>query len=93
MGVRATTYLQIEPEWSYNGQDVWGAKVIRSTQRDPKENQKGGTVLVKITVDLPAAAFKPLQPEAVVVVPEHLTLVKPIEVEADDPRPDEPDDD
>lgn len=87
MGIRATAYLQVEPEFfAYDSERVRAAKVVRLTQRPPLHNQLGGTVLVKITVDLPEAAFKPLQPQAVVVVPEDLTLARSlIEVEADEP--------
>lgn len=86
MGIRATTYLQIEPEWhAWDIDRVVSAKVVRITQRPPKDNQLGGTVLVKIVVDIPESAFKPLVPEAVVTIPEGLALAKPIEVEADDP--------
>lgn len=74
MGVRATTYLQIEPDWSYDATMVLGAKVVRCTQRAPKDKQLSGTVLVKITVDLPEAAFLPLIPEAVVTIPEDLAV-------------------
>ncbi len=87
MGVRTTVYLQVEPEWSYSGEQVRGAKVVRLTQRAPGGNQIGGTVLVKITLDVAENAFKPLRPEAVVVIPEGLGVAKPIEVFAEEPDP------
>lgn len=92
MSIRATTYLQIEPEYGYwDKEKVTGAKVIRATQRSPGDRQLGGTVLVKITVDLPEAAFKPLQPQAVVVIPEGLVDGFVVTAQAEDPRPEEPD--
>lgn len=88
MGIQATAYLQVEPEWSYNGEHVTGAKVVRLTQRSPGANQRGGTVLVKITVDVPEGAFKPMEPEVVITIPEGMTIPMPIEVVASDPKDD-----
>lgn len=86
--VRATVYLQVAPEVSryYASDDpngIRGAKVVNSTQSRARKPQ-GGTVEVKITVELPKAAFLPLRPEAIVVVPESMTAPHPIEVEAAD---------
>lgn len=86
MGIRATTYLQIEPDWSYNGERVFGAKVVRQTQNPPGLNQRGGTLLVKISIDIPEGAFKPLQPEVVITIPEGMTLPMPIDVVAEAPE-------
>lgn len=87
--VDATFYAQVEPEWSSwrnsEGQRALrGAKVVNVTQRKP-ERPKGGTVLVKLTIRVPEAAFLPLRPEAIVVVPEDMTIASPIEVVAEDP--------
>lgn len=41
-----------------------------------------GTVEVKFTVETPKAAFVPLRPEAVVIVPESMTTPHPVEVKA-----------
>jgi hypothetical protein len=96
--VDATLYLQVEPEWgSAFGIDrddgerpLRGAKAVRMTQSRPRE-PLGGAVLVKITVRLPASAFYPLRPEAVVVIPEGYTETTPLEVLAVDPHePPEP---
>jgi hypothetical protein len=86
--VRATVYLQVAPEISsyYQRDDpngIRGAKVVGSTQKRSSKPQSG-TVEVKLTVELPKAAFLPLRPEAIVVVPESLTTPHPIEVEAAD---------
>lgn len=84
----ATFYAQVEPVWSRwrtNGEHtVQGAKVVRLTQAKPAK-QMGGTVLVKLTLRIPEAAFLPLRPEAVVVIPEDMAAVQPIEIEAVDP--------
>jgi hypothetical protein len=86
----ATFYAQVEPEWSswtnYDGEkQLRGAKVVRVTQEKPKRPLPG-VVLVKLTIRVPSAAFLPLRPEAVVVIPEEMTAASlPIEVEAGDP--------
>lgn len=84
----ATFYAQVEPEWhgSYGGNDpaLRGIKVVTVTQQRPR-HPRGGTVTVKLTIRVPDAAFLPLRPEAVVVVPESMTEVNPIEVEAVEP--------
>lgn len=86
--VRATTHLQVAPEiatWLQEGHPnrIQGAKVVASTQgRSAKP--KPGTIEVKITIEIPKSAFLPLRPEAVVVVPESMTVPHPIEVEAED---------
>lgn len=89
--VDATFYAQVEPEWSqlsYWGEadrPLRGAKVVRTTQQRP-DRPKPGTVLVKLTIRIPAGAFYPLRPEAIVVVPETLTEPHPVEVVAEDPH-------
>lgn len=90
--VDATVYLQVAPEWNDyylrrdpdNPSALRGAKVAAMTQGKPGK-QRPGTVLVKLTVRVPAAAFYPLRPEAVVVIPEDMTLSEPLEVTAGDP--------
>lgn len=87
--VDATFYAQVEPEWSpwtnYDSEHTLkGAKVVTITQKRPAR-QRGGTVLLKLTVRVPAGAFLPLRPEAVVVIPDDMTVTAPVEVEAGDP--------
>lgn len=87
--VDATFYAQVEPEWrgyvsGTGDRRLVGAKVVRLTQNRP-EQPKGGTVLVKLTVRVPAGAFLPLRPEAVVVIPDDMTVTTPVEVLAEDP--------
>lgn len=85
--VDATVYLQIAPELNryYGNTDspnaVRGAKVVGSTQKR-SSSPKPGTIEVKIAVRIPVAAFLPLRPEAVVVIPADLTATHPLEVEA-----------
>lgn len=84
----ATFYAQVEPTWSRWTRDgekyVDSVKVVTITQKKP-ERPRGGTVLVKLTIRVPDAAFLPLRPEAIVVIPEDLTITTPIEVEAEAP--------
>lgn len=85
----ATFYAQVEPEWSSwsNGageKTLRGAKVVGITQKKPSK-QKGGTVLVKLTIRVPDGAFMPLRPEAIVVIPDDMTVTEPVLVEAGDP--------
>jgi len=88
--VTATLYLQVEPEWyAYSAVDgvpvLRGAKAVNLTQRMPRE-QRGGTVLVKLVIRVPATAFLPLRPAAVVVIPDDMTVTEPIAVTAEDPE-------
>ena len=85
---RCTFYVQIEPEWSAytdkNGDLVLRTiKAKRMTQQRPNE-PLGGSVMVKLTVEVPDSAFMPLRPEAVIVVPESFVKENPIEVVAED---------
>ena len=86
--VRATVFLQVAPEYATwlnesHPNYINGAKVVNATQSRSKK-PRGGTVEVKLTVEIPKAAFLPLRPEAIVVVPESLTSPHPIAVEASD---------
>jgi hypothetical protein len=88
--IDATFYAQVEGKVTqrWSGSEwielVESAKVVAITQNRPGR-PKGGTVLVKLTVRIPEAAFLPLRPEAIVVIPEDMTAPYPIEVEAGDP--------
>lgn len=90
--VRATVYLQVQPEYTYwaknrrefdKPESLEGAKVVGYTLNKPQKPRQG-TVEVKITVEIPKGAFLPLRPEAVIVIPESLTQPHPVEVEAID---------
>jgi hypothetical protein len=87
--VDATFYVQVQPSWSryYSNDDprLEGAKAVQLTQSKPRRPQ-GGTVLTKLTIRIPAGAFLPLRPEAIVVIPESMTAVNPIEVTAEEPE-------
>ena len=87
--VDATFYAQVEPEWSrwtnWDGErTLEGAKVVNITQKKPTR-PRGGTVLVKLTIRVPNGAFLPLRPEAIVVIPDDMTVTTPVEVTAEDP--------
>lgn len=87
---RATFYVQLDPEYAYgyrNSTDtspIRGAKAVGLTQKKPGR-PKPGSVIVKLTVDIPEGAFRALQPEAVITIPDSLTTGVPIEVTAEDP--------
>lgn len=91
--VDATFYVQMTPEFSRFFSDTAGNKILegakfaRATIKAP-ERQQSGTVLLKLTVSLPAGAFLPLAPEAVVVIPEGMTMTAPVQVVASDPNDD-----
>jgi hypothetical protein len=90
--VRATVYLQVQPEYTWQAKQyrrfdepgaIQGAKVVGSTQ-GKSQKPKPGTVEVKVTIEIPRGAFLPLRPEAIVIVPESLTAPHPVTVEAQD---------
>lgn len=78
----ADAYLQIRRHATWNRYE---ARVMRVTQRRPdEESVLPGCVVVKVKIQIPSAAFDPLQPEAVVVIPEDL-IQRPVYVTAEDP--------
>ena len=86
----ATFYVQVSPEWSryadyHTGlRTIEGLKAGNLTQKRPAQ-QRGGTALVCLTIRIPDAAFLPLRPKAVIVIPEDMVTIEPIVVEAGDP--------
>lgn len=81
----ATFYVQLEPDFfAYPSEHVRSIKAVRMTQQRP-ESPKPGTVVVKLTTRVPDAAFRPLQPEAVIEIPTDLTDAHPVQVTATDP--------
>lgn len=90
--VDVPVYLLVQPEWKdryySDAQDrpiLKGAKVVKHTQQKPRVDREG--VAVKITLRIPAGAFLPLQPEAIVVLRE--TDIETIIVEAEAPELDD----
>lgn len=87
--VRATVYLQVAPEYKRwmadhsNPASIDGARVVGSTQRKAAK-PRPGVVEVKLSIDIPKAAFVPLAPEAIVIVPEEMTAAHPVVVKAED---------
>lgn len=96
MTVRATAYLTIQAvRYRYGRPDpetgmlkITGAKVVKSTQSRPERLERD-QIAVKVTVEIPEAAFDPISPAAVIVVPTDLALRGPIDVEALDANPEE----
>jgi hypothetical protein len=85
--VDVTFYVQLAPTWfpgSYGTPRLRGAKAVRVTSKRPPD-PFGGAVVVKLTVRVARAAFLPLCPEAVVVIPDELTGAKAVEVLAEAP--------
>jgi hypothetical protein len=82
--VKTTVYLQVVPRWrrSYGGQDpaLDSIKVERVTDRQPKK-PLAGSVVTKLTLDVADAAFLPIRPEAIVVIPVDHTQAVEVETE------------
>lgn len=89
--VDCTVYAHVEPKfgsvWDSDDQcsveGVRSAKVVAINQM--KTPARKGCVVVKLTIRFPMRVFMPLQPEAVVVIPDSFTGLDLIEVEAIDP--------
>lgn len=94
--VDATFYAQVEPRnirtrWDSvkhaNVPTVDTAAVVTITQQRPTK-PKSGCVVVKLTLRVPESVFLPLQPAAVIDLPDTLgTANALIEVEAEDDNP------
>lgn len=71
---KTTCYLQLVPRFGYRGQSVHGISAQRVTTRKPNP-PIAGSLVVKLTLDVPDAAFLPLAPSADVVIPAEFTQV------------------
>lgn len=85
----ATFFVQIDPTFS-TYTDMNGERTLREIRavaitQKKSSRPRSGTVLVKLIIRIDDAAFLPLRPEAIIVVPANMTQVNPIEVEAEDP--------
>lgn len=84
--ITTTVYLQVEPRKSIYSNRINSAAVVAHTLTKPAR-PKSGTVTVKLNLQIPIAAFLPLEPEATVVIPAALAPANiPIVVEATDPE-------
>jgi hypothetical protein len=91
--VDAKFYAQVEPRgirtrWDSqqkkNVPTVDGAAVVNITQSRPSK-PKSGCVVVELTLRVPENVFLPLQPTAIIDLPDTMTAVSAlIEVEAED---------
>jgi hypothetical protein len=84
----ATFYVQVEPNWSrwtdsHGERSLRGIRAVLLTQNKPAK-PRPRVVVTKLTVRVPDAAFLPLRPEVVIVVPEDLVVTSPIEARAED---------
>lgn len=78
-------YVTVEPRFSTHG-TLLSISATGLTKRRPERRTRSGSISVKLSLDIPDGAFLPLRPEAVIVVPEGMTRVEPIVVEAQDPN-------
>ena len=81
----ATVYLQLQPGPPGPGRqyDVGNkARVAQASSRPPMKPQPG-CIVIKLRIRVPAAAWHPITPEAVIDVPAEL-IQHPISVEAVD---------
>jgi hypothetical protein len=93
----ADVWLQVEGKvrpvstWDINNgaqpgsYKVEGIKVVQMTQSRPNPPRKG-CIATKITLRIPDGAFLPFAPEAVITVPQDMTITAPIEVTVEDPN-------
>lgn len=79
----ATAYLQIEGKDPGPNYDSGRRAIIRSVHNKRPQTVRSGCIVVKVQLQIPTAAWLPISPEAVVVVPESL-VQHPVEVEAVD---------
>ena len=75
-----TFFLQVAPEWdpysAANGDlKLIGAKATRLTQKQP-DPPRAGTVLVKLTLQVPSSRLLPLQPATLVLAEDDVELVE-----------------
>lgn len=83
----ATAYLQIAPHAPVGGDKTWdrahgwGASIQRVTNHPP-ETPLPDCVVVKVVIEVPAAAWEPLVPEAKVTVPLD-AVQRPISVQVE----------
>jgi len=86
---KTTFYVQIEPtfgRYNWDKDKLTGIKAKSVTQSRPTQAKgRSGSIVVKLTLDIPDAAFMPLAPEAVITVPSEMVSV-PIDVAAIDPH-------
>lgn len=87
----ATAYLVLTPKWSNWFKDddgtyrLEGVRISRLAQKRPA-TIRGDELVMKVRIVVPSGAFKPLSPEASIVVPETLLISgDAIEASAVDP--------
>lgn len=86
---QGTFYLQLAPlyGWSPRASDddkpINGLKAVGLTQKKPAR-PFANTIVVKLTVEVPAEAFRPLAPEAVITIPASLIQSPALQVMAEE---------
>ena len=86
--VTATAYLVVQGKrrsWAVNGKyPIDSARVTAARQSAP-DKLPADAIVMKVKVQLPKRAFEPLEPEALIVVPEEL-VQHVVTVEAEKPE-------
>lgn len=80
---KATFHVQLRPEFTRYGRTLRRVVLERATQEKPRK-PVGGTLMVKVTLNIPDEAFMPLEPEAEVDVPVEATRI--VVANVDDPK-------
>jgi hypothetical protein len=75
---RTTAFLQFE-----KGRYPFEAKLVNATAKKPAR-PKSGAIVVKVEFNIPASAFEPLSPEAIITIEEGLAR-QVVQVVAADP--------
>lgn len=94
--VEVEFYLTLVPEWSRHLRDankrpiLTGVKADKITKTRP-DMVRGGGLVTKVGIVVDAAAFVPLQPEAVIHISTHdVTVIQDAQAEAPEPLDLEP---
>lgn len=91
--VKTTVFAQVEATGFGSRYDqkqrqsmptVDGLRVVAFTQKRP-DKPRAGCIVVELTIQMPEAAFLPMQPTAIIDIPDTFTAISAlIEVEAED---------
>lgn len=81
--MKTTFYLQFEGERSHHHTDRIGRIVARRISQNKPSRPASGSVVVKMTVDMPEEAFLPLEPLVDIVIPLDRTM--PVSVTVEEP--------
>lgn len=82
--MKTTFYVTVRPRWGgHDRRQLSGITASSITKTRP--GRQAGTVVVKMTLDIPDSAFKSIEPEVIVSVPADMVRAnEPIEIEVED---------